>query len=56
MIESKPISALPEEQAHPAPGGLAPGALAVAGLATAIVVAIWLAFYFLIFVPRAPVP
>jgi len=32
------------------------GAVALAGLATAIVVAIWLAFYLLVFVPRAIVP
>jgi hypothetical protein len=32
------------------------GALLVAGLATAIVVAIWFAFYFLVFVPRAGAP
>ena len=31
----------------------AKGAVALAGLATAIVVAIWFAFYFLVFVPRA---
>ncbi|HEX7647297.1 MAG TPA: hypothetical protein VF450_07815 [Noviherbaspirillum sp.] len=29
------------------------GAIALAGIATAIVVAIWFAFYFLVFVPRA---
>ena len=29
------------------------GAVALAGLATAIVVAIWFAFYLLVFVPRA---
>ena len=28
------------------------GAIAVAGIATLIVLAIWLAFYFLVFVPR----
>lgn len=28
------------------------GALAVAGTATAIVVALWFAFYFLVFLPR----
>jgi hypothetical protein len=28
------------------------GAVVLAGLATAIVVALWLAFYFLVFVPR----
>jgi len=29
------------------------GALAVAGIATAIVLAIWFAFYLLVFVPRS---
>jgi|307.fasta_scaffold06263_3 asparagine N-glycosylation enzyme membrane subunit Stt3 len=29
------------------------GAAALAGLATAIMVAIWLGFYFLVFVPRS---
>jgi hypothetical protein len=32
------------------------GAVLVAGLATAVVVAIWYAFYFLVFVPRAGAP
>ena len=30
------------------------GALALAGIATLIVVAIWLAFYLLVFMPRGP--
>jgi hypothetical protein len=34
----------------------ATGGIALAGLATAIVVAIWLAFYLLVFVPRAITP
>jgi len=34
----------------------ATGALALAGIATAIVVALWFAFYFLVFVPRAGAP
>jgi hypothetical protein len=34
----------------------APGAIMLAGLATAVVVALWLAFYFLVFVPRAMTP
>ena len=34
----------------------AKGAVALAGLATAIVVAIWFAFYALVFVPRAIAP
>ena len=32
------------------------GAVVLAGLATAIVVAIWFAFYLLVFVPRAIAP
>ena len=32
------------------------GAVVLAGLATAIVVAIWFAFYVLVFVPRAITP
>ena len=31
------------------------GAIVLAGIATAIIVAIWFAFYFLIFVPRTGV-
>ena len=31
------------------------GAIAVAGIATAIVVALWLAFYLLVFLPRGVV-
>ena len=31
------------------------GAFAIAGIATAIVVAIWFAFYFLVFLPRGTV-
>ena len=34
----------------------AKGAVVLAGLATAIVVAIWFAFYLLVFVPRAIPP
>lgn len=30
------------------------GALAVAGLSVALLVVMWFAFYFLVFVPRAP--
>jgi hypothetical protein len=32
------------------------GTLAVTGLATAIVVLIWFAFYFLVFIPRGAAP
>jgi hypothetical protein len=34
----------------------ATGAVVLAGLATAVVVAIWFAFYLLVFVPRAIAP
>jgi hypothetical protein len=37
-------------------GSGARGALALAGIATAIVILIWFAFYLLVFVPRASVP
>lgn len=32
------------------------GALAVAGIAVAAVMAMWFAFYWLVFLPRAPLP
>jgi hypothetical protein len=31
------------------------GAVAVAGIATAIVIALWFAFYFLVFLPRGSI-
>ena len=31
------------------------GAVVVAGIATAIVIALWFVFYFLVFLPRGPV-
>ena len=31
------------------------GAVVVAGIATAIVIAFWFAFYFMVFLPRGPV-
>jgi hypothetical protein len=34
----------------------APGAIALAGIAAAVVVALWFAFYLLVFVPRAGAP
>jgi hypothetical protein len=34
----------------------APGAVVLAGIATAIVIGLWIAFYFLVFLPRGPVP
>jgi hypothetical protein len=30
------------------------GAVAVAGIATAIVIALWFVFYFMVFLPRGP--
>ena len=32
------------------------GAVALAGVATAIVIGLWIAFYLLVFLPRGPVP
>jgi hypothetical protein len=32
------------------------GAIAVAGIATAVVIGIWFAFYILVFIPRAVAP
>jgi hypothetical protein len=32
------------------------GAVALAGVTTAVVVALWFAFYLLVFVPRGPLP
>jgi hypothetical protein len=34
----------------------APGAIALAGIGVALVVALWFAFYLLVFVPRAGAP
>jgi hypothetical protein len=56
MLNSDPIETGTED----APGRHAPagasGALALSGVATFIVVAIWFAFYLLVFVPRAGAP
>ena len=58
MINSDPDE--PNAQRDPAVNASlrsgAKGAVALAGLATAIVVGIWLAFYLLVFVPRAIAP
>jgi hypothetical protein len=32
------------------------GAVVLAGIATAIVIGLWVAFYLLVFVPRGPMP
>jgi len=47
---------LSDEQVDAAIAGGPRGAVALAGVATAIVIAIWFLFYLLIFVPRASAP
>jgi hypothetical protein len=62
MINSEPITDCDEAtaQQEAAVNAIslsgAKGAVALAGLATAIVVAIWFAFYALVFLPRAIAP
>jgi hypothetical protein len=59
MLNSDPIpedAASQDAAVHAILRSGAIGAVLVAGLATAIVVAIWYAFYFLVFVPRAGAP
>jgi hypothetical protein len=57
MINSSPppsLASLSEDQSVEAIVRAGPsGALAVAGVATAIVVALWFAFYLLVFLPRS---
>ena len=59
MINSDPV-VRPDTQNEPALNAIlnsgATGGVILAGLATAAVVAIWLAFYLLVFVPRALAP
>ena len=59
MINSEPekLDVAPEDEAvrRIVISG-ARGAIALAGIATLVVVAIWFAFYLLVFVPRASVP
>ena len=55
MINSESNSADDEAvEAIVAAGSL--GALAVAGIATAVVIGLWFAFYFLVFAPRVSIP
>jgi hypothetical protein len=56
MLNSEPIETGTEDTPERRTPGRAAGALALAGLATFIVVAIWFAFYLLVFVPRAGAP
>jgi len=56
MINSLPpsaSSAAEEEQVDTIVRSGPRGAIAVAGVATAIVLALWLAFYLLVFLPRS---
>jgi hypothetical protein len=62
MINSD-LAATDPETGAPADAAVAPilrsgatGAVVLAGIATAVVVAVWFAFYFLVFVPRATAP
>jgi hypothetical protein len=55
-VPTSPASSMPEEDSVDAIVRSGPrGALAVAGIATAIVVALWFAFYLLVFLPRGNV-
>jgi hypothetical protein len=57
MINSSPPQTLAPQSEHESVEAIVSagpsGALAVAGIATAIVVALWLAFYLLVFLPRS---
>jgi hypothetical protein len=66
MLNSEPIETGTEDafEPHtltraggsPAGGSQTAGAVVLAGLATFVVVALWFAFYLLVFVPRAGAP
>jgi hypothetical protein len=57
MLNSEPIETGTEDAfVQHAPSQGSAGAIALAGIATFIVVAIWFAFYLLVFVPRAGAP
>jgi hypothetical protein len=62
MINADPTQADPETGAPPDAAvepilrAGASGAIALAGIATFLVVAMWFAFYLLVFVPRAATP
>ena len=55
MINSAPeTTPVPQAEAVEAIVSAGPrGAIAVAGMATAIVVALWIAFYLMVFLPRS---
>jgi hypothetical protein len=52
MLNSPPKTTEPHDDVDAVVRAGPKGAIAVAGIATLIVLAIWLAFYFLVFVPR----
>jgi len=55
-IPTSPPSSTSEDESVDAIVNAGPrGAIAVAGIATAIVVALWFAFYLLVFLPRGTV-
>jgi hypothetical protein len=60
MINSGPDATGPSTSSDDAVDGIvaggARGAIVLAGIATAIVIAIWLAFYYFVFLPRGAVP
>ena len=60
MINSEPQTtanqAAQDDAVRRLVGSGAGGAVAVAGIATAVVIAMWLIFYLLVFFPRATVP
>ncbi len=60
MINSEPETVGPNRSRDDAVESIvlsgAKGAAVLAGIATAIVIALWFAFYFLVFVPRGPAP
>ena len=56
MLNSEPSETGTEDTFEGHTMSRAAGAVALAGLATFIVVAVWFAFYLLVFVPRAGAP
>jgi hypothetical protein len=56
MLNTEPIETGSEDTPGRDKPSVASGAVVLAGLATFIVVAIWFAFYLLVFVPRAGAP
>jgi hypothetical protein len=58
MLNSRPPLERDDAMEHAATSGIVRagpiGALVVAGVATAIVLATWFAFYLLVFLPRGP--